>query len=100
MIKPIPAVVDGIYFFQRSEGSVQMKYKVRNDFVLLHVNHMDQMDKANEFIVAGFGPNVVGLKLGDKVLLIGKSYAIPDRKDLIILKEENVVLIINNENKQ
>lgn len=85
-----------------------MNYKIRNDYVLVRIVDVGQTEKGvavpeisihgKEFVVEGFGPDVVGLKKGDKVLMIGKEgvsyYPLPNKRDLIILKEENVVLIL------
>jgi len=85
----------------------EVKFRPRNDFVLvkiidLGVNEagiaMPQMSiQGKRFEVVAIGPDVEDLHVGESVLMIGQVgdnyYPLPNSKDLLVIRQENVVLI-------
>lgn len=83
-------------------------YKPRNDFVLIRIIDKGETDsgiavpdlaiEGKEFVVEAVGPKVEGLVEGDKVLMIGQPgvsfFPLPKRKDLLVLQQEFVVLVL------
>jgi hypothetical protein len=82
-------------------------YRVRTNFVLCRIVKVEEVDgiampdqaiEGKEFHVVGKGRNVTDLEVGDKVLLGGprgsEFYPVPGKKDLVVVLEENVVLVI------
>ncbi len=87
-----------------------MKTHPRNDYVLVRVVQLEEWHglvmpetsiQGKEFVVEGIGPHVEDLEVGDKVLMTGNMgvtyYPIPNQKDLIITKQENVALRFEEE---
>ena len=85
-------------------------YRTRNDWVLVRIIEVGQVRgikmpqssiNGKEFHVEGIGPKVEGLKVGDKVLMTGNInihyHQVPNVNNLIIVKQESVVLIIEGE---
>ena len=84
-----------------------MIYRPRNDYVLIRTTQAgisktglafpDISLQGKEHIVHAVGPAVEGLKVGEKVLMVGKmgeDYAyLPNSKDLFIIKQANIVLV-------
>lgn len=82
-------------------------YKPRNDFVVIKISKVDTLRgiavpensiEGMEFSIVAFGPKVEGLKSGDKVMILGKlgdDYGfIPGSRQLIVTKESNVALVV------
>ena len=84
------------------------KFRPRNDYVLVKLIDLgktesgiaipSQAQQGKERVVVAMGPKVKDLSKGDKVNIIGESgvdYAfLPDCRDMIIVKEANVILVI------
>ena len=90
-----------------------MIYKPRNDYVLVKIVDLGETPSGiatpqtsihgKEFHVLAVGPKVDGLKVGDKVLMLGKVnveyFQLPMAKDLIAIKQEHVVLVVDDGKK-
>lgn len=86
----------------------KITYIPRNDFVLIEVVRVPETDsgiavpddsiEGKAFIVRGIGPKVEGLKVGDQVFPMGRKHEsyweLPNRRDLLVLKQECVAVII------
>ena len=84
-----------------------MAIKPRNDFALIRVIMLDTNERGiaipqgsmegKQYLVEAIGPKVEGLKVGDRVLMVGQMGEdwgyLPGTKELLVLKESNVVLI-------
>ena len=90
-----------------------MAFQPRNDFVLVKetrlslVNGIAMPDSAiqgKRFTIAATGPKVEDLQVGDVVFMIGKKgidwLPLPNRDDLMICRESNVVLKISCEDEE
>lgn len=86
------------------------KFTVRNDFVLIRSVKLEEVrglampDTAIEgkkFIVEAIGDKVENLKVGDSVLAVGNLgttvFPLPNHKDLVVVRQEAVALIVNEE---
>lgn len=86
------------------------KYVPRGDMVVIRVETRgtvrgvavsERSAEGARFTVYAVGPDVVGLKPGDEVLAVGengKDYGyIPGEKDLFIIKQANVPVVISEE---
>ena len=87
--------------------SEQIDFRPRNDYVLIRIVELGQNPagiaipqisaQGKEFHVVAVGPDVEDLDVGDKVLMLGSKnttyFELPNSKDLIVMKEENVVLV-------
>ena len=85
-------------------------YRPRNDFVLVRIVELGETKsgiavqqisiQGKQFVVVAIGPLVEDLKVGDKVMMIGKVgdqyYPLPNYKDLLVISEQNVVLILED----
>lgn len=83
----------------------------RNDYVTVRVIVLgvnpagmkmpDNAIEGKEFIVENAGPDVKDLKKGDKVLMVAQRnsqyFDVPNHPGLIILKQEHIVLKMNEE---
>jgi hypothetical protein len=88
-----------------------MVMQPRNDYVLIEIKNIGETGagialpqnaiEGKEFIVKAFGDKVKGLEVGDKVLMIGHQgtnyYPLPGRHDLLVIREECVVMRFNKE---
>ena len=86
-------------------------YRPRGDFVLIRIVELGQTVsgiampqtavQGKEFQVVAIGPQVDDLMEGDKVLMIGKLntdyFALPNSKELIVIKQEYVVLVVEHD---
>ena len=84
-----------------------MKFQPRNDWVLIRIVEVGVTEQGiampasaiegKEFHVIAAGPDVKDLKPGNKVLMIGQDrvnyFKVPASKDLIVIREEHVVLV-------
>jgi hypothetical protein len=87
--------------------SLKLRFQPRNDYVLIRrvtlgetptgIAVADGTIEGVEHRVSAFGPDVKGLEVGDSVLLIGtlgSDYGfLPNSRDLLITKQQNVVLV-------
>ena len=87
------------------------KVHPRNDYVLIKsitlgqtesgIALPDQSIQGKKYVVEALGPKVEGLKVGDSILMVGtagEDWAfLPGSKDLLIIKEQNCVLIYEEE---
>lgn len=87
-----------------------IRYRPRNDFVLFRfidrgqvrgIITPDKSAQGKERIVMAMGPDVVDLKIGDKVMVIGSPgqdvIAMPEDKDIYLTKQANVVLVVESD---
>lgn len=85
-------------------------YKPRNDFVLVRVIDLGQLRgihvpnisvEGKKYVVEAMGDAVKNLKVGDSVLMtgtVGVDWAtLPGLSDLLIIKEANIVLVIEED---
>ena len=84
-----------------------MNFRPRNDFVLIKIVDVGESPggvaipqisvQGKEFHVVATGPKVFDLHVGDQVLMVGKQgidyYPLPNSIDLLVIKQEHVVLI-------
>jgi len=91
--------------------SAPVKWKPRNDYVLIRVVDLgstpggivvsDYSIEGKEFVIVAVGEQVKGLVSGDKVLMLGTQgvnyFPLPNSKDLIVMKQEHVVLVQERE---
>lgn len=91
---------------------IQYSYSPRNDFVLIR-REVDATSKGGiglpqssregqKFIVVTFGPEVGDLRTGDRVVICasageGFAYDVPREKDLFLVKQEFLGLVIGEE---
>lgn len=88
-----------------------MRYHPRNDWVLVKVGPrrkirgLEMPEKSIEgklFTVQAVGPQVQTLKVGDSVLMGGvlneTYYQVPGTPDLIVIKQDLVILVMSPEN--
>jgi hypothetical protein len=81
-------------------------YFPRNDFVVVKITKNDislagvaipeRSSWGEEYTVYAIGPKVEGLKIGDKVMIIGSQQTgnwsfVPMEKNLIVTREENII---------
>ena len=95
---------------EKTEFDVSL-IKPRNDHVLIRVINVgkspggvfvpDRTREGQQFEVVAIGPKVKDLEPGDKVLMIGQvnvNYIfLPNTSDLLVIKEESVVLVFGEE---
>ena len=91
-----------------------MKYLPRNDFVLVKKTVWGQTPsgiavsqfstEGVEYRVLAKGPKVEKLEIGDKVLFLGGpddgngAYVrVPNEKDLLLMKEGNIILVLEDD---
>lgn len=87
-------------------------YRVRGNFVIVRVTSVgsvgrirvsDTAEEGKVYTVAGFGPEVKDLSIGDRITLFADHsttfFAIPGERDLIIIKDINISAVIE-ENTQ
>lgn len=87
-----------------------LKFNPRNDLVIVRIVYVNSVKgiampqssiDGKEFHVVAFGPKVEGLKEGDKVMMTGNLnehyHQIPGQSNLIIVKQECVLLTIEGE---
>lgn len=87
-----------------------VKYLPRNEFILFRFvdkGHLRTLampgiaSQGKERVVVAVGPNVEGLKVGDKVLVIGEIgvdvIPLPNDNKLFLTKQQNVALIIEED---
>ena len=87
-------------------------FKPRNDFALIRVTQLgsvggiavpDTAVQGKQFTVEAVGPKVEDLMVGDKVLMVGSQQTgdwsfLPNHRDLIIIREANIVLVYGDDN--
>lgn len=87
------------------------KYVPRNDFVILRlvdgnaskggVALPETSREGHKWYVVAFGPNVSGMEVGDRVLVIGTLgqdvILLPAERKLFTTKEANVLLVIKED---
>ncbi len=83
-------------------------FRPRNDYVLIRIVEVGETPsgiaipqisiEGKEFHIVALGPKVEDLKIGDKVLMVGQQgvdfFPLPRSKDLIMIREEHVVLVV------
>ena len=83
-----------------------MNFIPRNDFVLVRIVQLKEVGglampdiaiQGKCFVVVAVGPDVKDLEPGDRVLMIGSEgvhyYPLPSSKDLLVIKQDHVVLV-------
>ena len=87
-----------------------MQWQPRNDYVLVKVSIREETEggvalpqvsiQGKKFTVEAIGPKVEGLNVGDEVMMVGHHganyYELPNSKDMIVIKQECVVLTMRN----
>lgn len=89
-----------------------MIYRPRNDFVLFRIVNKgevrgiampDNAAQGKESIVVAVGPDVNGLKPGDRIMTIGTPgqdvISLPNERGLLLTKQANVVLVLEEESE-
>lgn len=88
-----------------------LTFHPRNDFVLIRIEEVGQTPsgiaipqisvEGKKFLIEATGPDVEDLEVGDSVLMtgeLGKDYSfLPGRNDLLVIRQGNVVLVIEEE---
>jgi hypothetical protein len=89
--------------------SDELTYKPRNDFVVVRVSTQDTnfagialpqiSASAKQFHIVAFGPDVKDLSIGDRIIIVAKQgegdyYPIPQSKDLIVLRQAYIALVV------
>jgi co-chaperonin GroES (HSP10) len=85
----------------------KVKYKPRNDNVLIRLVRRDKVggiavpqvsSEGRSYVVEGLGPKVEGLALGNQVMMTGQVKVdwdfLPGETDLLIIRQENVLCVI------
>lgn len=85
-----------------------VRFKPRNEFVLVRIHLVDTnragiaipqvSAEGKSFVVEAVGDAVNGLRVGDRVLMVGKPnedyWTVSGYKDLIMIKQQCVALIV------
>ena len=86
---------------------LKANYVCRNDYCLIRMTQIGESNgiaipevsiEGKQFHVIAKGPKVEQLEVGDRVLMVGKLndtyWEVPGVRNLLLIKEQNVVLIL------